>query len=94
MLTALRVLNLVVWTVLLFYMLPSSRHAVFGKDMRRGDPMRLSVAAVCVVMILGNLRWLMAPGSQTLLAGITALSLAVGCFKIALARAYGRGPRI
>jgi hypothetical protein len=92
--TALRILNLVIWGALFVYMLPSAHHVVTGKDVRRADPMRLGVAAVCVVMVLGNIRWLLAPDNEMLFATIYALSAMVGVYKIILARAYGRGPRL
>jgi hypothetical protein len=94
LLTALRVANLIVWGALFIYMLPAARHAITGKDVRRADPMRLSVAAVCIVMILGNIRWLFAPDNQTLFASIYVLSAFVGVYKIILARTYGRGPKL
>jgi hypothetical protein len=94
LLTALRVANLLVWGALFAYMVPAARHAVTGKDVRRADPMRLSVAAVCIVMILGNLRWLIAPENMNMLGAVSVLSLLVGIYKIILARTYGRGPRL
>lgn len=94
MLTALRIINIAIWGALLAYMLPSARIAVIGKDVRRADPWRLSVAAVAILMILGNLRWLLAPDSDLLLGAVSALGIIVGAFKIILARTYGRGPKL
>jgi hypothetical protein len=94
MMTALRLLNLIIWGGLWVYMVPGAWSAVRGKEIRRGDPMRLGVAAVCVVMILGNLRWLFAPDSDSLFASIYALSAMVGIYIIRLAKAYGRGPKL
>jgi hypothetical protein len=82
MLTALRIINVAVWSVLL------------GKDVRRGDPMRLGVAGVCLVIILGNLRWLLAPDNDGLFIAIYLLSALVGTYIIRLGMAYGRGPRL
>lgn len=94
MLTALRVINIVVWSGLLLYMIPGAHHAVTGKDVRRGDPMRLGVGAVCLVMLLGNLRWLLVPDSDLLFAAIYVLSAIVGLYVARLAHAYGRGPKL
>lgn len=94
MLTALRILNILVWGGLLIYMLPGARSAWHGRDIRRADPWRLSVAAVCFLIILGNLRWLFAPDSDALLTAVSLLSILVGIYKIKLAHAYGRGPRL
>lgn len=90
----LRWINLAVWLVLLAYMLPGAGTAVGGKNLRRGDPMRLGIACICLVMIGGNLRWLFAADSLTLLATIHALAAAAGLYLIRLGLAYGRGPRI
>lgn len=94
MLTALRVLNLFIWSGLLIYMAPGALHAITGRDVRRGDPMRLGVGAVCIVMILGNLRWLVAPDSEAMFAAMYVLSAVVGLYIARLAGAYGRGPKL
>lgn len=93
-LTALRIANLLIWGFLFLYVLRGASHAVSGKETRRGDPMRLSIASVCIIMILGNIRWLMAPEDQGLFAVIYVLSAIVGIYKIVLARTYGRGPKL
>ena len=90
----LRWLNLVIWIGLFLYMVPAARVAIIGKDTRRGDPMRLGVAFICLVMIGGNLRWLFAPDSKSLLAVIHVFAAAAGLYTARLANAYGRGPRI
>jgi hypothetical protein len=92
--TALRILNIVIWGALFVYMQPAAWSAVRARDIRRGDPMRLGVASVCMVMILGNLRWLFAPDNDALFASIYVLSSVVGLYLIRLAYAYGRGPRL
>jgi predicted membrane channel-forming protein YqfA (hemolysin III family) len=91
---ALRVLNLIIWSGLLIYMSSGAFHAVTGRDVRRNDVWRLSVVSVAIVMILGSLRWLFARDNEMLFAWVTALSVIVGAFKIMLAKAYGRGPRL
>lgn len=93
-LTALRILNLLIWVGLFVCVFSGARSAITGKDVHRGDPWRLSVAAVCVVIILGNLRWLLAPNNAALFASVYALTGIVGIYKIILARVYGRGPRL
>lgn len=94
MLTALRLLNVLIWTGLLVYMLPGARHAVTGKEVRRADPWQLSVAVVSFVIILGNLRFLLAPENETMFAAVYVLTAIVGIYKIILARTYGRGPKL
>jgi hypothetical protein len=94
MLTVLRVVNLLIWSALFFYVLRGAISTVTGKDTRRGDPMRLGVAAVCIVIVLGNLRWLVAPDDQTLFIAVYVLTAIVGIYKIILARTYGRGPKL
>jgi hypothetical protein len=94
LLTILRVVNLLVWGALFIAMVPGARHAVTGKDWRRGDPWQLSVAAVCIVMVLGNLRWLLAPDNEDLFALVYVLSSAVALYKLLLSRTYGRGPKL
>jgi hypothetical protein len=92
--TALRILNLIIWGALLVYTLPAAFGVIAGKDVRRADPWRLSVASVCIVIILGNLRWLIAPTNETLFALIYVLTAIVGVYKFILVRTYGRGPRL
>lgn len=94
LLNILRVLNVAVWTGLLLYMLPGAKSAITGRDIRRGDPMRLGVSFVCLVMIGGNLRFLLAPDSDGLWLALYVMSAAVGLYIARLGKAYGRGPRI
>ena len=92
--TALRVVNVLIWGALLIYMLPGAYSAAFGKAVRRGDPMRMGVAATCLVMIAANLRWLLAPDNVSLWAAVYVLSAAVAIYIAFLAKAYGRGGRL
>jgi drug/metabolite transporter (DMT)-like permease len=94
MLTVLRIANVGIWAALLACMFTGARSAVTGKEVRRGDPMRLGLSAVCLVMILSNVRWLLMPESDALFAAIYVLSALVGLYVIMLGRAYGRGPRL
>jgi hypothetical protein len=94
MLTALRILNLVIWGALLLCMIPGAQATVRGKEVRRGDPWRLGVAAVSIVIILGNIRWLVAPDNAALFIAIYVLTAIVGGYKIVLAKTYGRGPKL
>ena len=94
MLTALRIANVVIWAGLLAYVFKGAKAAVTGKETRRGDPMRLSVASVCILIILGNLRWLLAPNNDVLLSGVSVLGILVAAYKWRLASAYGRGSRL
>lgn len=92
--TALRILNLIVWLGLLIYMLPGAYNAVFGKQLRRGDPMRLAVLATAFVIIGFNLRWLLAPDNFDLWRALYVLSAVLGVYIARLAYAYGRGPNV
>ena len=92
LLFVLRLIALAVWAALFVYMVPGARAAIKGKDLRRGDPMRLGVAIICLVMILGNLRWLLAPESDELFAAVYVLSIIAGAHTFKLAMVYGRGP--
>ena len=94
MLTALVVLNLIGWGGLLLWMLPASYNAAFGKVLRRGDPMRLSVLTVSVVMIGFCTRRLVIPDEELSLQALYLLNLAVIVHIGLLTRAYGRGPRV
>jgi phage portal protein BeeE len=46
------------------------------------------------VMVLGNLRWLLAPDNEDLFALVYVLSSAVALYKLLLSRTYGRGPKL
>lgn len=94
MLTALRLINVAIWTALLVYMLPGAHHAVTGKDVRQWDPWRLSVAFVSLCIVLSSLRWLLAPNNHALFVAVYVLTAIVGAYKIILARTYGRGPKL
>lgn len=92
--TALRVINLLIWSGLFFYMLPGAWAALRGREVHRGDPMRLSVAMVSLVIIFGNLRFLFAADNEDLFAAIYVLCAAIGLYKFRLAHLYGRGPLV
>lgn len=94
LLDILRVVNVLIWTLLLLYMIPGAKNAIWGTDTRRGDPMRLGVAFVCLVMIGGNLRWLFAPDDRSMWVALYVMSAAVGLYIAKLAKAYGRGPLV
>lgn len=94
--TALRILNLIVWAMMLAYMLPgavaaSTRHA------RYGDPMRLACALTAVVFIGFNAFWLATEHSvapSTTLNLLLVLSAALALFILRLGLTYGRGGRL
>jgi hypothetical protein len=92
--TALRILNVVVYGMMAVYMFPGAWSAVFGRDVRRGDPMRLACFATAFVMLGFNLRWLFAPDSIWMWQALYLLSAGVGVYIIVLAHAYGRGGRV
>ncbi len=92
--TALRIINVVIWGALLLYLLPGAWSAVHGKAVRRGDPMRLGCVATAFVMLGFFLRWLLAPESDLLWQALHILSAADAVYIWFLARAYGRGEHV
>ncbi len=91
--TPLIILNIAAWGLLLAYMLRfGAWAAVRGKSPRHGDPMRLGVAAVALVMLGFFLRRLIAPDSEIAFMSLAALSVLVAGYVARLARVYGRGP--
>lgn len=96
--TALRVLNLVVWGSMLAYMLPGAWTATTGKA-RYGDPMRLACALTAVVFISFNLYWIFGPAANAapadpLMNALLVLSAALALYILQLGRTYGRGARL
>lgn len=90
---ALYILAILIWGAALIYAAPGAVSS-FGRSPRRGDPMRLGVAMVAITILLGSLRWLLAPESESLLAVVFVLACGTGCFVLRLMRAYGRGGRV
>ena len=91
--TALRVLNLIAWGVMLAYMLPGAWSAAGGKA-RYGDPMRLACALTAVVFLGFNGYWLVNADSSPrdpFMAALLVLSAALAVFILKLGRTYGRG---
>lgn len=91
---ALRILNLIVWGVMAAYMLPGAWSALFGRDQRRGDAMRLACLATALLIIGFNGRALFFPDNIILWQILLVGSIGDGCYIIWLAWAYGRGPRV
>ena len=92
--TDLRILTVIAYGIVLFYMLPGALSASFGKDRHRGDPMRLSGAINAFLIAALSLRLLLAPTNDTIWMGLYVLGLVNAIYVIALARAYGRGTRL
>lgn len=92
--TELRLLNVLVWGIMLVMMSSGAWSAAFGNDLRRGDPMRLACFATAFVMVGFNVRWLIWPDSVLMWQALYVLSAASGVYIMLLARAYGRGPRV
>ena len=96
--TALRILNLIVWGVMLAYMTPGAWCATTIRA-RYGDPMRLACALTAVLFIAFNLYWMFGPSSHAapsdpLMNGLLVLSAALGAFILKLGSTYGRGARL
>ena len=62
--TALRILNLITWGIMLVYMLPGAWSATTAQA-RYGDPMRLACAATAFVFIGFNLYWVFGPRAHS-----------------------------
>lgn len=91
--TALRILNLIVWGVMLAYMLPGAWSSA-GKGARYGDPMRLACALTAIVFLGFNGYWLFGPNKvaeDPFMLALLVLSAALGLFILRLGHAYGRG---
>lgn len=93
--TALRILNLITWGIMLVYMLPGAWSATTAQA-RYGDPMRLACAATAFVFIGFNLYWVFGPRahsspSDPLMNSLLMLSAALALFILKLGRTYGRG---
>lgn len=91
--TALRIINIIVWAVMLAYMLPGA-WASTGRGARYGDPMRLACALTAILFIAFNGYWLVnaanAP-TDTFMMALLVLSASLALFILKLGRTYGRG---
>ena len=96
--TELRILNLIVWGVMLAYMTPGAWCATSTRA-RYGDPMRLACALTAIVFIAFNLYWIFGPRAHAaptdpLMNALLLLSAALGGFILKLGTTYGRGQRL
>lgn len=89
--TLLRLINLLIWSVVLIYMARGAVAAV-TKHARYGDPMRLACALTAIVVLGFNLRWLLLPRDVLLWQALLVLSAALAGFILRLGMTYGRGP--
>lgn len=95
MMDALRIANLIVWGVFMLpFMASGAWSAMSGREMRRGDPMRLACFATGLIICGFNVRGMIAPDDELSRVILYLLSIADGVFIMLLARAYGRGPRV
>lgn len=93
-LDVLRILNVAIWLGGMIYMAPGAWAAASGKNVRRGDPMRLACLATGFLMVGFNLRWLLIPDSEALFIALLTLSAVDGVYIVMLARSYGRGGHV
>ena len=90
---ALRIINVLIWGSMIFYMLPGAL-AAFSNRSRRGDAMRLACLLTALIMVGFNVRWLWFRDNMTLWQMLLVLSAGLGFYILWLAHAYGRGPRV
>jgi hypothetical protein len=89
--TALRIVNVVVWCLVAIYMAPGAWSAIRGQAVRRGDPMRLASFVTAVLFAGFAARWLFIPGNVMFWQALYVLSVVDAIFVWRLARACGRG---
>ena len=80
--TALRIINLIVWGALFLYMVCGAWSAAHGMGVRVGDPMRLASAAVALLVCGFTLGPMVAPNSNTVWAGLHVLKSGVVTTKV------------
>lgn len=91
--TALRIINIVCWIVVLIYMAPAVA-SIFRGSSRTGDPARLACFGFALTSILFSARWLVAPADTEIWAALYVMSTVVAIYTLIAARSYGRGPRV
>ena len=92
--TFLRIVTIIAWGIVFFFMIPGAWSAFRGRAVRRGDPMRLGVLAVAFLFVSYGIRSLVAPDFEAGRVILNALSLATAVYVWRSAHAYGRGPRL
>lgn len=88
--TALRAVNLIIWSAVLAMMAPAV-WALWKGNARSGDPARLVVAGFALIMIGFTGRWLALPDSKEAFAALYVFSAIWAGFTMMAARSYGRG---
>lgn len=91
---ALRIITSVVWTTMIVYMAPGAWAALRGRNVHRGDPMRLACLLTGLMVVGFSVRHLLFPENMLTWVGLYIFSISVALYIIALARAYGRGPHV
>jgi uncharacterized membrane protein YeiH len=86
--------TLVVWIVVGIYAFRGAFSAAVFASHRRGDPMRLAVFLVAVIMAGGTLRWILAPDNETLWKAVYVVAVLTAIYIVRLMHAYGRGPDV
>lgn len=92
--TALRILNVIVWGAMSVFMLSGAWAAVTGRGVRRGDPMRLACFVTGLLLMGFSLRWLIVPDDIWIWEALYTLSITDALYIIALGYVYGRGPMV
>ena len=92
--TLLRIANVIAWGLLFAYMIPGAWEAAKGHATRLGDPLRLGVATVALLMVGLHGRWLLIPDNDAVWMSLYVMSILTAGYVAYLAHAYGRGPRI
>lgn len=92
--TELRILTIVAWLAIFVIMLSGAWSAAFGRQVRRGDPLRFAIATTALIMAGFSARWLFWPDNEQVWQALYVLSIVNAIHYAILARVYGRGPYV
>jgi hypothetical protein len=89
-----RIVAMVLWCCVAFYMAPAAFSVATGRRLRINDPFRFAIFIIALLQNGFALRGLLAQGDEDLLFGLHVLSAVIACYVVRLARAYGRGDHV
>jgi hypothetical protein len=88
------IVNSILYGALFFSALPGAWAAVTGRETRLGDPVRLFILSVAVMMAGFSLRWLVAPANEPAWQALYLLSAVNAVYGFIILCSYGRGPHV